>query len=175
MREPALKIPFRLAAAGALLLGGAFLPGCAPEADGPRVVEAAPDFALADLTGKTVRLSDLRGKVVLLDFWATYCLPCQDAIPELVELHKANQAKGFEVVGISVDAYSGHVPDFAKEHKMSYTVVLDPDQGTAKTYGFSQLPTTFLIGRDGRIIRKWLGYNEIIGSEIKEEVKAALG
>ena len=163
---------------GAGLIVASVLAGCTPAEDIPAsvsVAQAAPDFELDDLTGKKVRLSDFKGKVVLVDFWATYCLPCHEAIPELQALQDKFRDKGLEVVGISVDAYTGHVPEFVAEHGMKYAVVLDPDQSTAKSYGFSQLPTTFLIGRDGKIIRKWLGYDNAIGEEIRTQVAASLG
>jgi len=152
--------------------------GCAPSGDPaagvPGIGEPAPRFELKDLSGKVVRLTDFSGKVVLIDFWATYCLPCHEAIPEFRKLHDEFKADGFEVVGISVDAYTGNVPDFVREYKIQYPVVLDPKQETAQSFGFSQLPTTFLVDRAGRIRRKWLGFDPAIGEEIRTEVKAAL-
>lgn len=136
--------------------------------------DSAPDFTLDNLEGKKVRLSDFKGKVVLLDFWATYCLPCHEAIPALQQLQDSYKEEGFEVIGISVDSYSGHVPDFVKEHAMRYAVVLDPAKSTAESYGFSQLPTTFLIGRDGKVLQKWLGYDPMIGEEIRTAVITSL-
>ncbi|MFH2201567.1 MAG: TlpA disulfide reductase family protein [Elusimicrobiota bacterium] len=166
-----LSVP---AALFALLLAA----GCTPPGDGSGgdagLGEPAPEFALKDLTGRIVRLADFKGKVVLIDFWATYCLPCRDAIPELQALHDKHQAEGFAVIGISVDAYAGHVPDFVRELGVKYPVVLDPEQETARSFGFSQLPTTFLVDRSGRIRRKWLGYDPAIAEEIHREVAAAL-
>ena len=149
--------------------------GCSPTSEtAVGVDDVAPEFSLKDLAGRTVRLSDFKGKVVLIDFWATYCLPCHDAIPAFGQLYEKYRLEGLEVVGISVDAYAGHIPDFVKDHDMKYTVVLDPTQETAEVYGLSQLPTTVLVGRTGKIRRKWLGYDAVIGEEIAAEVKSSL-
>ena len=91
-----------------------------------------------------------------------------------MHVYDKDRTEGFEVVGISVDAYADSIPDFVKDHDMKYTVVLDPNQETAAAYGFSQLPTTVLVDRTGIIRRKWLGYDAVIGEEIAAEVKLSL-
>lgn len=150
------------------------LTACQPPAEDIAIGKSTPAFELPDLNGKTVRLSDFKGKVVLIDFWATYCVPCLEAVPELRKLSDKYQAQGFEVVGISVDAYTDGVPDFVKELKMTYTVLLDADQDVQAAYGLRSLPETFLLGRDGLLIKHWMGFDDEVSKEIPAAVEAAL-
>jgi peroxiredoxin len=118
----------------------------------------APDFALKDVNGVTVRLSDYRGKVVLLDFWATWCGPCQVEIPWFVDLERRNKDKGFAVLGVSMDDEGWQVvKPFLSDLGVNYRVVIG-DGETAQLYGgVDALPTTFLIDRDGRIAAVHVG------------------
>jgi peroxiredoxin len=112
----------------------------------------APDFTLKDSNGATVHLSDYRGKVVLLDFWATWCTPCQVEIPWFIEFEQSLKSKGFAVVGVSMDEDGWDVvkPYIRKRH-MNYRVLLGDDH-TAQLYGgVEALPTTFLLDREGRV------------------------
>jgi cytochrome c biogenesis protein CcmG/thiol:disulfide interchange protein DsbE len=119
---------------------------------------AAPDFALKDGDGKTVHLSDYKGKVVLLDFWATWCGPCKFEIPWFIDLERRDKDKGFEVLGVSMDDNGWEdVKPFLADFKVNYRVVIGNDE-TARIYGgVDALPTTFLIDRDGRIAAIHIG------------------
>ncbi len=121
----------------------------------------APDFSLADLAGENVHLSTYRGKVVLLDFWATWCDPCRDEIPHLVELQNKYGAQGLQIIGVSMDDEPEPVREFYQRFKINYPVVM----GNAKTGelygGILGLPIAFLIGRDGRIRAKHIGATDI--------------
>ncbi len=112
----------------------------------------APDFALKDADGRTVHLSDYRGKVVLLDFWATWCGPCRMEIPWFIEMQRENKDRGFEVLGVSMDDNGWEdVKPFLAEMQVNYRIVIGNDR-TAEVYGgVESLPTTFLIDREGRI------------------------
>ena len=112
----------------------------------------APDFALKDADGRTVHLSDYRGKVVLLDFWATWCGPCRMEIPWFIEMQRQNRDRGFEVLGVSMDDNGWEdVKPFLAEMEVNYRIVIGND-ATAEVYGgVESLPTTFLIDREGRI------------------------
>jgi peroxiredoxin len=156
----------RIASRSAILLAIAALLGytaCSPshvgataKSEGSR--KGAPDFTLKDGDGKTVKLSDYRGKVVLLDFWATWCGPCKMEIPWFVEFQQAKRSQGFEVLGVSMDEDGWNaVRPFVKEMKMNYRVLLGDDR-TADSYGgLEALPTTYLIDRDGRIAATHVG------------------
>jgi peroxiredoxin len=133
-------------------------PGAGPTA---MVDSVAPDFSLADLTGHTLTLSSYRGKVVLLDFWATWCDPCREEIPHFIELQNQYRDRGLQIVGVSMDDAPDPVRAFSQRFKMNYPVVM----GTAKTGelygGVLGLPIAFLIGRDGRIRTKHIGATDI--------------
>ncbi len=113
--------------------------------------KTAADFALQDVNGKTVKLADFSGKVVLLDFWATWCTGCKMEIPWFEAFQSAYQAKGFAVVGVSLDEDGWKaLKPFLEEHKIPYTMLLGDDP-MSKRYGIGNLPDTFLIDRQGRV------------------------
>ncbi len=118
----------------------------------------APNFSLQDPNGRSVQLSDYRGKVVLLNFWATWCGPCKVEIPWFVEFERSHKDEGFAVVGVSMDEDGWPaVKPFISEMGINYRVLLGND-GIGELYGgINSLPTTFLIDRDGRIAAVHLG------------------
>jgi cytochrome c biogenesis protein CcmG/thiol:disulfide interchange protein DsbE len=118
----------------------------------------APEFTLKDADGKTVHISDYRGKAVMLDFWATWCPPCKLEIPWLIDLERKNKDRGFEVLGVSMDDEGWEVvKPFMREVGMNYRVVIGNDT-TAEMYGgVESLPTTFLIDREGKIAAIHIG------------------
>jgi thiol-disulfide isomerase/thioredoxin len=117
-----------------------------------------PDFELATLDGDTYRMSDRQGKVVIINFWATWCAPCRFEIPELIELQDDYAAEGFEVLGISTDDGGFDVVrPFAEEMKINYPIVVDPGQVSSAFGGIFGLPTTFIVDRNGVIRERILG------------------
>ena len=146
---------------------------CRPSSPGD-ARQPAPDFALQTPSGKTVRLADLRGKVVLIDFWATYCGPCKDSVPVFERLHRELKAAGLEVVGISEDSFVDAVPEFVAEHKMTYTVVLDLEQTAGEAYSLRGLPQAFLVDREGNIAARWFGWEPGHEAAMRAAVEAAL-
>ena len=112
---------------------------------------SAADFALRDLGGKEWKLSGLRGKVVLVNFWATWCPPCRKEVPDLDALYSRFQKKGFVVLAIS-DEDATKVAAFVKDHNVSYPVLLDPGGKVGKLFGAEGIPKSFVYGRDGKLV-----------------------
>ncbi len=121
----------------------------------------APDFSLPELTGGQFKLSDFRGKVVLLDFWATWCDPCREEIPHLVELQNKYRNQGLQIVGVSMDDSPEPVRDYSQRLKMNYPVVMGNSTIGELYGGVLGLPIAFVIGRDGRIHAKHIGATDI--------------
>jgi peroxiredoxin len=124
--------------------------------------KTAPDFNLPTTNGKNLKLSDLKGNVVLLDFWATWCPPCRRGIPDLVSLKKQYKDKGFEIIGISLDQENtiANVIPFIKDYKINYPIVYG-DMDIIQNYGGIQsIPTSFIINKEGKIIKSYIGLTE---------------
>src|SRR3979411_890805 len=123
----------------------------------PRIAKStvAPDFSLESLDGKSVKLSDLRGKAVLLNFWATYCGPCKIEMPWFVELQKEYGPQGFQIVGVAMDdASTEDIAKFAKEMGVNYPILLGKESVGQSYGGVSVLPTTFFLDRDGKVMAR---------------------
>ena len=123
----------------------------------PREHAMAPDFSLPQLTGGMLTLSSYRGKVVLLDFWATWCDPCREEIPHFVELQKQYGNQGLQIIGVSMDDEPEPVRDFYQHFQMNYPVVMGNAQIGELYGGVLGLPIAILIGRDGRIYARHIG------------------
>lgn len=120
--------------------------------------KTAPDFALKDSNGATAKLSDYKGKVVLLDFWATWCGPCKIEIPWFIEFEQTLKDRGFAVVGVSMDEDGWDaVKPYIQSRKMNYRVLMGNDMVGQLYGGVDSLPTTFLIDRSGRITATHIG------------------
>jgi peroxiredoxin len=134
----------------------------------------APDFELKDVTtGKSVKLSDYRGKAVVLNFWATWCPPCKVEIPWFVDLQKQYGPDGLAVVSVAMnDTSKQDISKFAQEMGINYPVLLETDKVDAAYGGVEDLPTTFYIGRDGKIVDRVEGLRS--HHEIESNIKAAL-
>jgi peroxiredoxin len=119
----------------------------------------APNFTLASTDGKTIKLSDYRGKVVVLDFWATWCPPCKAEIPDFIKLYSQYKSDGFQMLGISVDQGGlSVVKPFMKSYGINYPIMLANDQVVSDFGGISAIPTTFVIDKHGRVRASFVGY-----------------
>jgi thiol-disulfide isomerase/thioredoxin len=136
--------------------------------------QVAPDFELASLDGKNVKLSDLRGKAVLLNFWATYCGPCKIEMPWFVELQKEYGPLGFQIVGVAMDdASTEDITKFAQDMGVNYPILLGKEAVGDSYGGINVLPTTFFIDRDGKLVAREFGLQS--RSVFVDHIKQALG
>jgi thiol-disulfide isomerase/thioredoxin len=153
-----------------LLLCGAlsFLAHCGKNV---RESGSAPDFSLKTLEGQELTLASLKGKVVLIDFWATWCGPCRESIPHLVDLYKNYREKGFEIIGMSVDKGDAEVVRrYSKTMAIPYPILI-ASEAVTRNYGVTALPTTFLIDKEGKIQERVIGFNSKIAKELAAKVK----
>jgi cytochrome c biogenesis protein CcmG/thiol:disulfide interchange protein DsbE len=133
----------------------------------------APDFTLTDLQGHTVTLSDLRGKAVVLNFWATWCPPCKQEIPWFVEMQKRYGGQGLQIVGVSMDdGDPKDVVKFAAENSINYPVLIGEEKVAERYGGIDYLPTTFYIDRNGVVLERVFGQPE--RAEIEQNIQRAI-
>lgn len=135
------------------------------------VFKPAPEFSLQDVNGIEVKLSDFKNKVVIIDFWATWCPPCRQEIPHFIGLYSQYKGQGLEIIGIALDTKGAKVvPLFVEQNSINYAVLLG-NQDVADLYGgIAAIPTTFIVDREGNISKKYIGYNdkEVFERDIKE-------
>lgn len=155
-----------------LCLGCPFLfPDCSGE---KKELGQAPNFTLKTFGGQEVTLSSLRGKVVLLDFWATWCVPCKESIPHLIQIYKDDQQKGLEVIGMNMDKGDVNaVRRFVQSMDIPYPVVTTPEE-VVRNYGVVGLPTAVLIDKQGRIRDKIPGFTVKIAQATATKVRELL-
>jgi peroxiredoxin len=121
----------------------------------------APDFSLPDLDGNVRRLRSFRGQAVLLTFWATWCPPCQTEIPAMEVLYQAYKDHGFEVVAVASDVQGAEaIQPFVTQRNLSFTTLLDTTGQVTRLYGVTALPTTYLLDREGRLVRVVIGIHD---------------
>jgi len=150
--------------------------GASAPGEGGQVGKPAPDFSVATVvngSGK-VALNDLRGKVVLVDFWGTFCEPCKKSFPKLQDLHTKYGSSGLKIVGISEDDEKGEIPSFASSLGAKFTLGWDEDKSIARSYKPSTMPSSFLIDKNGVIRYAHVGYHEGEEVEVEKEIKELL-
>lgn len=146
---------------------------------------AAPDFVATDMAGDPVHLSDYRGRVVLVNVWATWCAPCRNEMPSMQRLYEALQDTDFEILAVSIDAQPGQQSDggqvggnleaFATELGLTFPILHDPAGEIERIYQTTGVPETFLVGRDGMIYKKVAGGTEWDAPVNQELVRRLLG
>ncbi len=119
--------------------------------------DPAPDFRMPTLDGREVTLASLRGRVVMLHFWATWCPPCVEELPTVERLHRSLKGRDFELLAVSVDDNAGVVREFLQKSGISVPVVMDTDRAVADRYGTFRFPETYLIDRNGIMRRRIIG------------------
>lgn len=129
---------------------------------------------LKDLDGNVHRLSDFKGKVVVVDFWATWCAPCRVAIPEIIDLYEKYHDKGLVVIGISVDRDINALRNFVKDQEMPYLILL-ADQTIVKKYSIRAIPTLYIIDKNGSVVDHNVGYSPQRMAEFEQKIKELIG
>ncbi len=123
----------------------------------PSRIRAAEDFTLPALDGGTFRLAEQRGKIVLVNFWATWCPPCLEEMPAMERLWRKHKDAGFVLVAVSVDADPQKVVPFARQHKLTFPIAFDTTMSVSEKYGVRALPSSFIVGREGNLAALALG------------------
>ncbi|MBI4056243.1 MAG: TlpA family protein disulfide reductase [Elusimicrobia bacterium] len=151
------------------------LAGCSGSAlSSLKEVPQAPDFHLKTLSGQPFRLADLKGQVVLLDFWATWCDACTGSIPVFEKFYHRHKRGGFKVVGVNVDAVAKPVLEFVSRYRMSYPVILDPQNMVMEKYRVRALPNLFLIDRKGLVRHHWVGFDVSLETVLEDKIQKLL-
>lgn len=115
------------------------------------IAKTAPDFVLKSASGKNIRLSELKGRVVMLNFWATWCGPCAEEIPHLNRIHESIDEYDFELLGINIDEDKSKALHLAKKLKVNFPILFDIEKSVSKSFEIDAMPTTILIDRSGKI------------------------
>jgi peroxiredoxin len=134
----------------------------------------APDFALRDMKGNYVSLTAMRGKVVVLNFWATWCPPCKLEMPSLNRLYNDYRTKGIEVVAISTDSSEKGIRNYLGETRLSLRILQDQDGRISRLYGVYSLPTTYVIDQSGMVVLHYMGEQNWDSLEIRSKLEALL-
>ena len=149
--------------------------GAAPEQSSVDAPKPAPEFELENILGGTLKSADIKGKVAIIDFWATWCQPCIVEIPTLNEIHKEHDGKGVQMLGITV--LSGDIEEIkpkVQEFKMQYPVVVGNDDVVDGFGGIIGWPTTFIVTKDWKIYKRYLGYTAGKKDQIKRDIETLL-
>jgi thiol-disulfide isomerase/thioredoxin len=156
-----------------VLLLAVVIAGCSKGDTGQQLSGGAPEFSLPSVDGSVVRMSDYAGKVIIVDFWATWCPPCLEMIPVLSKLHKNYSDKGLVILGISMDNEGLEMlGTFVHEKMIPYKIVMGDKRISNAFGGVSSIPTLYMVDRDGRLVRKLTGYHSY--AQLEEQVKRYL-
>jgi len=141
----------------------------------PAGEEKAAGFSLLDTRGNTVALSDFKGKVVFVDFWATWCPPCRISMPEVEKLYSDFQGKNVQVLGLNLDEDGDAARRFVEKKKIPYPVLLAGSTDVSSAYGVSGIPHFALIDQEGRLVNVWSGYAPGMNGEWRDAINSLLG
>jgi cytochrome c biogenesis protein CcmG, thiol:disulfide interchange protein DsbE len=170
--------PSRSAAAPALLVALVLIgtPACGDFPSTAEVGRLAPSYGAQTMSGEPVVLADLRGEVVLLNVWATWCYPCRKEMPSLQALEQELGDAGLRVVAVSIDraGNAGEIRDFLEEHGITFTILHDPEQDIAVPFRTRGVPESWLIDREGVLVRHWIGLIDGESDAVRRPVMAAL-
>lgn len=165
-----MTLPF--SAIGKLLISLAV--SCSFTAFAVDLGKAAPDFDLPNAQQESIKLSTFKGKVVYLDFWASWCVPCRETFPFMNQLREKFAKDGLEIVAVNIDTKRPDADKFLAQIPAEFTILFDAKRAVAKTYELKGLPTTFLIDRDGNLVSTHLGFQKDRAGELEANIVKAL-
>jgi peroxiredoxin len=134
----------------------------------------APDFTLHAADGRNVRLDELRGQVVLVNFWATWCGPCREEMPRLDQLYAKYRKSGFVLLGVNIDDNPATALSTAQKLNVSFPILLDTDKKVSKLYNLTDMPSTVVIDRDGKVRFLHRGYRDGVDAEYDQQIRGLL-
>jgi peroxiredoxin len=140
----------------------------------PNGAKKAPDFTLKSATGGNVKLSELRGRVVLVNFWATWCTPCKEELPYFNKLYGRYRSVGLEVLGVNIDKVSSQASQMRDALGLSFPVLFDPAGKTSDLYQIRSMPTTFVVAKDGTLRHVHWGFGPADPDRYESEIRALL-
>jgi len=147
----------RLVTMGVLMALVLAVAGCTPPAGSTQASPPAPPFTLREFNGSEVSLADFRGQTVVMNFWATWCVPCRQEMPMFEEVWKSEQGKGVTFLGVGVEDDEAQLSSFMQSLHITYPAGLDRDSSIARSYNLAGMPTTLFISPNGELIHKWQG------------------
>jgi thiol-disulfide isomerase/thioredoxin len=151
----------------ALIVAAAMLVPAWGENDGP-----APNFTLTDRQGNDVSLEQLRGQVVMINFWASWCGPCREEMPLLEQIHQRYEPLGFTLLGINVEENPGDAENWLKDRPVSFPILFDPENGVSKLYDVVAMPSTVIVDRQGNVRYLHHGYQAGYEDQYQDQVRA---
>ena len=165
-------VPLVRAARVLLCAGLAFIACASVEAIAPAA--AAPDFTLRTMNGPNLRLAEQRGRVVMVNFWATWCGPCRQEMPHLNRLYEKYRASGFVLLGVNVDDDTGKAAEVATKLGLTFPVLLDTEKSVSKLYDVSTMPSTMIIDRNGQVRYVHRGYQAGYEDNYEKQIRELL-
>lgn len=157
-----------------LALTSLFCVAVCPSAFAVSAGDPLPELQTPASQDVAVSQDTLRGKVVLVNFWASWCPPCRDELPELQKMHTAYQEQGFEVVGINIDTQRENATEFIKRYNVTFPVLFDPQQSVIRQFGAKAMPTSYLVNREGVVQEVFYGYSAQKRTRIEQAITALL-
>jgi thiol-disulfide isomerase/thioredoxin len=151
-----------------LLFGNALIPAWS-ESTGP-----APNFTLVDGDGNPVSLADLKGQIVLINFWASWCGPCREEMPLLEQIHQRYEPLGFTLLGVNVEENSSDAVNWLKDRPVSFPILFDPDNGVSKLYDVVAMPSTVIVDREGNVRFLHHGYQAGYEDQYQDQIRALM-
>jgi peroxiredoxin len=158
----------------ALLLWATLLAGAGAAAAAVQPAATAPDFTLRSMDGPNLRLAEQRGRVVMVNFWATWCGPCRQEMPHLNKLYDKYRDSGFVLLGVNIDDNARKATDLAVRLGLKFPVLLDTDKTVSRLYDMGSMPATVLIDRDGKVRHLHHGYRDGVELTYDQQVRALL-